>query len=70
MKPIPIGKYIALGASIRYLQDVTKGFPIKADLSVLFNIEAVLDAFDEHDLPVSGRAAYTLRDFMKKIWNL
>lgn len=62
MRAISIEKYIFLGTAIRYLQDVRQDIPIKGFGYILFNMKSVFDAFDEHSLPVSARAAYKLKE--------
>lgn len=69
MIKIPIGNYIQVGASLRYLQEAEEGryFKRKDERSwILDNIKSTLDCLDEFGLPVTKRASTKLHEFYNK----
>ena len=67
MKAINVWSYIKIGTGFRYLQEATKGRPIHGESFVLENIKRFLDAVDNLEMHVTGRAAKKLRGLYERL---
>src|SRR3954468_5722179 len=56
-----VQRYISLGGTEKYLEDVEKGWAIHGDRYVLFNIRRFREMLEELDLPVTVEAIRYVR---------
>lgn len=57
MEQKPISRFVSLGGTEKYLEDVDEGWPVHGDLLVLWNLKTFVQMLEGLNMPVTLRAA-------------
>lgn len=66
MRTVAISRFIGIGTAMRFLQDASPTHKLREKGGIIYNVDRLLSAFDDHSMPVSTRAAKPLREFRDK----